>query len=176
MGRRSPVLIAVGCWLIASSACQPSIDLSTSLKLLPSLSGYYHNGLNAAGENHYLPSITFQLKNEGDAPLTSVDLSVIFWQKAEAGERELDSKYIRGVGSAALAPGATTEPITVRASVGYTSPYSGMEIFSHSQFKDMVVKLFAKKQGKTTKLGEISIEHRVLPSVPSGVPSGGSHP
>jgi len=174
MGRRSPVLLAVCVWLVTGSACEPSIDLATSLKLIPTLTGYYDNGLNAAHQNHYLPSITFQLKNEGDRPLANVDMSVAYWKKGADGE--LDSKYIRGIGSTPLAPGATTETITVRSSVGYTSPYLGDQIFAHSQFEDMIIKVFAKRQGKTTKLGEYTVEHRVLPSVPSGVPKTGSHP
>ena len=173
MGRRSPVLVAVCFWLIASAACEPSIDLSKSLKLITSLTGYYDNGKNPAGENHFLPSITFQLKNEGDQPLTYVDMTIAFWQ-ADAGE--LDSKYIKGISGDALTPGATTEAITVRSSLGYTSPAVGAQIFTLSTFKDMVVKVFAKRRGKTTKLGEITVEHRVLPSVPSGVPQTGSHP
>jgi hypothetical protein len=38
------------------------------------------------------------------------------------------------------------------------------------------VKVFAKRRGKTTKLGELPIEQRVLPAVPAGVPAGGSRP
>ena len=174
MGRRSPVLVAVCFWLVAGSACEPAIDLAASLKFIPTLTGYYDNGLNAQKENHYLPSITFQLRNEGDMPLSNVDMSVAFWKVGEDGET--DSKYIRGIGSTALAPGATTETITVRSTVGYTSPIFGSQIFSHSRFKDMVVKVFAKRRGKTTKLGELPIEQRVLPKVPSGVPAGGSRP
>ena len=174
MGRRSPVLIAVCFWLIAGAACEPAIDLSKVLKFLPSLTGYYDNGLNANKLNQYLPSITFQLKNEGDVPLSNVDMSIAFWEVGADGE--LESKYIRGIGSTALLPGATSEPITVRSSVGYTSPIYGAQIFSHSLFKGMVVKVFAKRRGKTTKLGELQVEQRVLPSVPSGVPAGGSRP
>lgn len=174
MGGRSPVLVAVCFWLVAGSACEPAVDLATGLKFIPTLTGYYDNGLNAAKQNQYLPSITFQLKNEADMPLANVDMSVAFWEVGADGE--LDSKYIRGIGSTALAPGATTEAITVRSTVGYSSPYFGAQIFSHSLFKGMVVKVFAKRRGKTTKLGELPIEQRVLPSVPSGVPAGGSRP
>ena len=174
MGRRSPVLVAVCFWLIAGAACEPAIDLSKSLKLIPTLTGYYDNGLNANKLNQYLPSITFQLKNEGDMPLSNIDMSIAFWEVGADGE--LDSKYIRGIGSTALAPGATSEAVTVRASVGYESPYFGEQIFSNSRFKGMVVKVFAKRRGKTTKLGELLVDQRVLPSVPSGVPQTGSHP
>jgi len=174
MGRRSPVLIAVCFWLIAGAACEPAIDLSKALKLLPSLTGYYDNGLNANKLNQYLPSITFQLKNEGDVPLSNVDMSIAFWEVGADGE--LDSMYVRGIGSTALPPGATTEPMTVRSSVGYESQLFGAQIFSNSRFKGMVVKVFAKRRGKTTKLGELQVEQRVLPSVPSGVPAGGSRP
>jgi hypothetical protein len=175
MGRRSPVLLAVCGWLVVASACEPAIDLATGLKLVSALTGYYDNGLNANKESHYLPSITFQLKNEADTPLANVDVTVAFWTKGDAGH-ETDSKFIRGIRSTPLAPGATSEPITVRATVGYTSPIYGDGIFKHPEFKDMIVKVFAKRQGKTTKLDERDIDRRVLPSVPSGVPAGGSRP
>jgi len=174
MGRRSPVLVAVCFWLVAGSACEPAVDLASSLKFIPTLTGYYDNGLNANKRNQYLPSITFQLKNEGDMPLSNVDMSFSFWEVGADGER--DSKYIRGIASTALAPGATSDAITVRASVGYESEIYGAQIFSNSRFKGMVVKVFAKRSGKTTKLGELPIEQRVLPKVSSGVPAGGSRP
>ena len=174
MGRRSPVLVAVCVWLVGAAACEPSIDLSTSLKLIPTLTGYYDNGRTEAGENHFLPSLPFQLQNTGNVPIANVDMSVAFWPDGRDGE--LDSKYIKVIGGTPLAPATTSESITVRSSVGYTSPYAGEQIFAHRDFKDFVIKLFAKRRGKTTKLAEISVDRRVLPSVPSGVPKTGSNP
>ena len=62
-------------------------------------------------------------------------------------------------------PGASTEPILVRAGVGYTLEQPRAELFTHSAYKDAVVKLFAKRGGQIVALGEHKIERRILPHV-----------
>jgi hypothetical protein len=170
MRRRWPVVLLGSLWLIASAACGPQPDLATDLKLSPTISGYYDDGITPAKLNRILPSITFQLRNEGKLPITNVDLIVAFWQNGADGEQ--DSKQIRGIGSAALGPGATSETITVRSSVGYTYDGPRADMFTNSLFKGFVVKIFAKRSGKTTRLGEYPIEARLLPAVPKD----GGHP
>ena len=170
MRRRSPVLAFASLWLIASAACGPQPNLATDLKLVPTISGYYDDGITAARLNRILPSITFQLRNEGTLPITNVDLVGAFWQVGDDGE--LDSKQIRGIGSTPLEPGATSQTLTIRSSVGYTHEGPRADMFTNSQFKGFTVKFFAKRAGKTTKLGEFPIEARLLPAVSKD----GSHP
>ena len=172
MRRRLPVVLLACLWLIAGSACGPEPDL-TQLELVPGISGYYDDGIVQSGpeqgQNRLLPSVTFQLKNEGTLPVTYVDLVVAYWRVAvDDGEKE--SKVIQGIGGTPLGPGETADSITVRSSVGYTSPAARAEFFLHSEFIDFKVKVFAKRGGRTVSLGELAVERRLLPAVPkSGV-------
>jgi hypothetical protein len=147
MGRRSPGLVAGCFWLVAGSACEPAIDLSTSLNLIPTLTGYYDNGLNANKLNHYLPSITFQLKNEGDMPL-STWMSIAFWRGRTASR----FKYPR-YRSTALAPAPRLR--RSRASVGCTS----LRRADFLEFRTDVVVMFCKTTGKTTKLASFPLSN-----------------
>ena len=166
MQRRSIRVFVASLGLAGIAACGPEPNLATDLKLTPTMSGYYDDGLTPDKQNRLLPSLTFELKNEGTIPITNVDLVVYFWPVGADGE--LDSKQIRGISGSALEPGRTSEPITVRASLGYTSPVPRAEFFTHSAFKGFITKVFAKRSGKTTKLGEFPIDARLLPAARSG--------
>jgi hypothetical protein len=166
MTRRSLGFVLVSFALAGLSACGPEPNLATDLKLNPTMSGYHDDGITPDKQNRLLPSLTFELVNQGTLPISNVDLVVAFWQVGDDGE--LDSKQIRGISSAALEPGKSSDPITVRSSVGYTSPAPRAEFFTHSLYKGFIVKVFAKRRGKTTRLGEFPIDARLLPAARSG--------
>ena len=170
MFQRTAVLVLAGAAFVASAACGPEPDLSTALKVVPGITGYRHGGLDAMGQHRLLPSITFQLKNDGDVAMTYVDINVSFWQEGNA--TETDSKLIKGIAATALEPGATAESVTVDASIGYTSPVNNEQAFTSDVYKPFIVKLFAKRRGKTTLLGEYPVDKRVLPAAQTS----GSHP
>jgi hypothetical protein len=132
------------------------------LEATETLTGWYDAGVKD-GLNHLLPSISFRLHNKGDAPVRQIQLTVSFWRDGDDGEWE--SKEVRGLGSEALAPGALSEPILVRSDIGYTLEQPRAELFSHSQFRDASVKLFAKRGGKIAPLGEFKIDRRIIPHV-----------
>ena len=165
MLRRSPVLVLACLGLVATWACGPQPDLKT-LKLVPQISGYVDGGFVPAGEPYagqarILPSVTFQLKNDGPLPMQYVDLTVSFWPDRRDGE--LDSKLIHAIGAEPLAPGATTETLTVQSTVGFSSPVARAEFFSNSGFVDFKVKIFARRAGNNASLGELTVERRILP-------------
>ena len=166
MPRRSIGIFVASLCLASAAACGPEPNLATDLKLSPTISGYFDDGITVDKQNRLLPSFTFELRNQGTLPITNVDLVVAFWPVGADGE--LDSKQIRGISGSALEPGKASEPITVRASVGYTSPVPRAEFFTHSAFKGFITKVFAKRSGKTTKLGEFPIDARLLPAARSG--------
>jgi hypothetical protein len=161
MRRRSAIVLAC-LFLSVTAACGPQPDLAKDLKLTPGITGYYDDGVKN-GLNRILPSITFTLKNEGQLPISNVDLVAAYWEVGADGE--IDSMQIRGITGAPLEPGATSETITVRSSVGYTHEGPRAEMFSNSRYKGFIVKIFAKRSGKTTKLGEFPIDARLLPAV-----------
>lgn len=165
MCRRSPFLVVACLCLIAGWGCGPQPDLK-QLKVIPQLSGYYDLGVVQqgpnVGENKLVPSVTFQLKNEGSLPVSYVDLALDFWRVSDDGP--LDSTLIEAIGRKALEPGATSETLTVRASVGYTSLNARADFFINSQFVDFKVRLFARKSGRTASVGELAIERRLIPA------------
>ena len=147
--------------VVSASACGPQIDLA---KLQPTdvLTGWYDAGLKD-GLNHLLPSISFRLRNTDAVPASNVQLTVSFWQDGADGEN--DSFEVKGIGSYAIAPGATGDPLLVRAEHGYTMEQPRAELFTHSQFKDFTAKVFAKRAGKIVPIGNFRIDRRILPHV-----------
>lgn len=145
---------------LAATACDGTPDLSKALSVTDVLSGWYDNGVKG-GQNYLLPSITFRLKNQSDQSIYGVQLTVAFWREGEDGE--WDSRQVSGIGGTALPSGQSTEPMTVRASVGHTTELPRAEIFTSSYYKDVVVKMFAKRGGRVFSLGEFKVEHRIIP-------------
>ena len=166
MLRRSPVFVLASLWLIANWGCGPEPDLS-ALKLVPQISGYYDDGIVQEGEyigqNRILPAVTFQIKNDGKLPVEYVDITVAFW--LVTNDKEYDSKLIRPIGRPGLAAGASTDSLTVRSTVGYTSPLTQpADFLAQPRFVDFKVKVFARRAGINASLGEIIVERRVLPA------------
>jgi hypothetical protein len=165
MLRRSAVLVLGSLWLIANWGCGPEPNLA-DLKLVPQISGYYDDGIVQSGEwigqNRLLPSVTFQVKNDGKIPAEYVDITVAFWRVND--DKEHDSKLLHTIGRQPLAPGASTDSITVRSTVGYTSPATPADFFLQGSFIDFKVKVFARRAGINATLGEIIVERRLLPA------------
>jgi hypothetical protein len=161
MTRRPLVLLVASLVLAAAAACESNVNLTEALEVTGVLSGYYDNGVNAEGKNHLLPSITFSLKNKSAQPVANVDLDVAFWQEGADGEN--DSVFARAIGSKAVQPGAVSEPMTVRAPHGYTLQQPRAELFVNSDFKDFIVKIFAKRGGRIFPLGQFKLDRQIIP-------------
>lgn len=157
---RTLLAFAAGIALLAGAGCARSVDLEKSLAITDVFTGWYDNGIKD-GLNQLVPSISFRLQNVGSTPVSEVELIVSFWQDGADGE--LTSKDVNGIGSSAIAPGASTDPILVHGDVGYTLEAPRAELFNHSQFKDFTAKVFAKRGGKIVRLGEHKLDRRILP-------------
>ena len=169
--RVRPIQLIVFVWLLAGlSACR-EVDLRQAIDVTDISSGYFEDGKRAAGYDwHYVPSITFRIKNTGTEPIANVQFMVSFWKDGDDGE--FDSVNLRAIGDTPLAANATTEPITARATVGYNLEGPRAELFDRSPYKDITVKLFAKRGGRFVPKGEYKIERRLL--MPASPPPG--HP
>src|SRR5262245_30767581 len=150
MARRLAVLGVAALTLIAAVACGKYPDLKNNLKIVNVLSGYHDAGITPDHKNKLVPSITFQLKNEGTEALNYIDLAVDYWQVGDDGP--LDSKYVPA--GLSIPPGQTSESITIRAEHGYMSEAARLSFFTNSVFKGFTAKVFAKFRGRTTPLGE----------------------
>lgn len=157
----------LSCLVIASliafaSACGPTFDIATGLSVTDMFSGWYDFGIEN-GLNKLVPSVTFRVKNVATLPVNEVQLLVSFWPAGADGD--VDSKEVSGIGRESLGAGSTTDPILVRSAVGYTLEQPRSELFTHSQFKDFVAKIFAKRGGRIVPLGQFTIERRIIPHV-----------
>jgi len=162
MARPLAVLGVTTLALIAAAGCGKYPDLKNSLKIVNVLSGYHDIGITPDHKNKLVPSITFQLKNEGSDALSYVDLAVDYWQNGDDGP--LDSKIVVGISGQALGPGQTGDSITIRSEHGYTSEAARVNFFTNSVFRGFTARIYAKFRGRTTPLGELKVEPRLLPS------------
>lgn len=163
---RFVAVLLAGVLACAGAGCGPAPDLA-KLEITDTFTGWYDFGV-VGGLNKLVPSLSFRLKNNGTVPVDFVQLTVSFWQEGADGEQ--DSAEVRGIGSEAVAPGATSEPILVRATVGYTTGGARSEIFVNEDYKDFIVKVFAKRAGKIIPIGELKIDRRIIPQTASGRP------
>jgi hypothetical protein len=162
--RSGPIVLALA--LSAASACGPSVDLAKAVAVTDVISGYFDDGVLKEGPNigwsHILPTATFKLRNDSAQALSGVRLSVAFW--ADGKDGELDSREMQGISSEApLAPGASSEAITVRSSVGFNLEAPRAELFNQPRFVDWTIKLFAKQGGRIVPIGAIKVDRRLLP-------------
>lgn len=154
-------ILALMCTIAGGLGCGPSVDLSKALKVTEVFGGWYDDGVKN-GTNHMVPSISFRLQNAGTAALDEVDLLVSFWM--EGADGEWDSRDVQAIGSTAVQPGASTQPILVRADVGYNLQQARAELFTNTGFKDVIAKLVAKRGGRFYPLGEFKLDRRIIPN------------
>lgn len=131
--------IALG--LLATCACGPTVDLTKALQVTDVATGWHDAGVTD-GKTKLVPSIVFKLKNNSDQSLGSLQVNVIFRRVTEPDE--WGSGWVKVVGSEGLAPGATTQALTVSSKLGYTGTDSRAELLKHRSFVDAKVELFAK--------------------------------
>jgi hypothetical protein len=145
---------------IAFTGCAPQADVSTSIQIVDLSSGWFDAGIKD-GQNKLVPSVTFKLRNVSDAPVTTLQANVLF-HRANS-EEEWGDGFVKVTGVEGLSPGATSDPLTVKSPLGYTSDAPRADILKHSQFVDAKVRIFAKSgSGQWTPLGEYDVERRLL--------------
>jgi hypothetical protein len=140
---------------VASAVACRNIDLKNTLDITDMQSGYYDAG-NVNGKIRFEPSVTFRLHNKGGESVNTVQLMVSFWRVGTDGE--WDSVQVRGIGSTALPPGASTDPIVVRGTAAFTLEGPRAEFFTNSLFVDVVAKIFALRGGDIVPMGEFKLD------------------
>ena len=147
--------------LVSSMACGQTVDLTKGLEVAITSSGWYDLGI-VNGQNKLVPTVVFTLHNVSDQKLGTLQINALFRRVTE--NTEWGSGFLTAAGSNGLAPGATTEPITIKSQLGYTgSDQSRLEMLQNTHFVDAKVELFAK-YGSTqwVRLGVYPITRQVL--------------
>jgi len=128
--------------LTISVACGPTVDLTKGLQVTILNSGWYDLGI-VNGQNKLVPTVAFTLHNTSDQKLATLQINALFRRVTE--NTEWGSGFLTVVGSQGLAPGATTDPITIKSQLGYTgSDQSRQEMLQNTHFVDAKVELFGK--------------------------------
>jgi len=161
MTRRPLVWLVASLLITAAAACESNVNLTEALDVTGVLSGWYDNGVTPKGENHLLPSITFSLKNKSAQPIRNVDLDLAFWKEGADGEN--DSVFVKAIGSTPVQPGSVSEPLTVRAPHGYNLPGARATLFTNPEFKNFIIKIFAKRGGRIFPLGQFKVDQQIIP-------------
>jgi hypothetical protein len=159
MSSHSWRVLALGVALASSVSCGQRIDLSR-LAVVETFTGWYDNGIKD-GKNHLVPSVSFRLQNNGQVPVTYVQLTIAFWLAGADGE--YDGREVSGVGDNPIPPGGSSEPILVRAQHGYTLEQPRAELFTHSGFRDVTARILAKRDGRIVRIAEVPIDRRLIP-------------
>ena len=147
--------------IASSAACGPTVDLTKALEVKVVNSGWYDLGI-VNGQNKLVPTVTFTLHNTSDQKLVTLQINALFRRVGE--DTEWGSGFLTVAGSQGLAPGATSDPITIKSQLGYTgSDQSRQEMLQNTQFVDAKVELFAK-YGSTqwVRVGAFPITRQLL--------------
>ena len=156
--RRRLTAVLLGALLVA--ACE-SRDVQTDLKIVNAKTGWYDAGIVEGGMNKLVPSVSIQLQNVSDREIASVQLNAVF--KRVGDDLSWGDHFVRAIDASGLAPGATTEPIVLRSTLGYTGTQARAQMLENKQFVDAHVEVFGKHGRRTwAKMGEFQIERRLL--------------
>ena len=158
---RASVRLLLFLTLLTSTGCGPTVDLAKGLAVDITSTGWYDLGI-VNGQNKLVPTVTFTLRNTSEQKLVTLQINALFRRLSE--NTEWGSGFVTVVGSQGLAPGATTDPVTIRSQLGYTgSDQSRQEMLQNSQFVDAKVEVFAK-YGSTqwVKVGAFPITRQLM--------------
>jgi hypothetical protein len=146
---------------VTSAACGPAVDLTKGLQVLDVSTGWFDAGI-VNGQNKLVPTISFKLKNVSDQKLTVLQVNVLFKQITDS--KEWGNGFLTVVGSSGLAPGATTETLTVKSDKGYTgSDQTRVEMLKNVHFVDAKAEV-AAKYGSTqwVRIGDFPITRQLI--------------
>jgi hypothetical protein len=131
-----------GLLLATSVACAPDVDLKKGLQIQDVSTGWFDAGI-VNGQNKLVPAISFKLKNVSDQRLSVIQVNILF--KRINDPAEWGSGFLTVVGSKGLAPGETTQMLTVKSNLGYTgSDQTRQEMLQNSHFVDARAEFSAK--------------------------------
>ena len=147
--------------IASTAACGPTVDLTKGLQVTIVNSGWYDLGI-VNGQNKLVPTVVFTLHNTSDQKLVTLQINALFRRVNET--TEWGSGFLTVAGSQGLAPGATSDPITIKSQLGYTgSEQSRQEMLANSHFVDARVEVFAKYAStQWVRLGSYPITRQLL--------------
>ena len=157
---RATALAAVAAALALGGGSGPKGDVASVIKVTDVTTGWFDVGV-VDGQNKLVPSASFTVTNAGTQKLSGLQVFSVFRFVGE--NQDLGSALVVLRGADALGPSATSKPITVRGTWGFTGEQPRAQMLMHSQFKDARVVIFAK-YGSTgfVQLAEANVARQLL--------------
>jgi hypothetical protein len=158
MSRRRLAALLLFALAASVPACTHSVDLKQAVQVTDVSTGWYDAGI-VEGKNKLVPSVTFKLRQNADAKLSSISLNVSFVFVNDQDPN--DDVYVQSIPF----QGTETAPITVRSKVGFTGdpPQTRAEMLANSQFRDMDARIFAKQSSSQwIELQRVRIARQLL--------------
>ena len=144
----------------AAGCGAPDIDVANVVKVAELTTGWFDAGI-VDGQNKLVPSAVVTVTNTGTEKLSGLQIFLVFRFLGEV--EELGSGLVVLRGDDALAPGATSKPITIRANWGFSGLEPRAQMLVNSHFKDARVEVFAKFGAKPfVKIGEAQVVRQLL--------------
>src|SRR5262245_19774332 len=159
---RAAALASVAVAAVFSIHCGASVDAVAALEPVGVITGWYDDGIVAGGENKLVPSVRMKLRNKSDKELSSIQINAIF---RRVGEQEMWGEYFGWAitRQVPLAPGAQTDPLVMRSTLGYTGEQPRMQMLQNKEFVDAKVEIYLKQGSKVlAKLAEYPIQRQLL--------------
>ena len=144
----------------AAGCSAPDVDVAKVVKIAELTTGWFDVGI-VDGQNKLVPSAVVTVTNTGTEKLSGLQIFLVFRFIGET--EELGSGLVVLRGDDALAPSATSKPITVRANWGFSGLQPRAQMLINSHFKDARVEVFAKFGAKPfVKIGEAQVVRQLL--------------
>lgn len=158
--RRTLFIVAAAVAVLPVVSCGSQIALDKVIQITDVHSGYTDMGL-VNGETKLVPTATVRVKNTGTETINGFQLSASFWRVGEDGQK--DEIQLPHLVAKDIAPGALSDPITIRANFGYKLEGARADFFTHSMFVDFTIRVVGKISGGLFKIGEVPVERKILP-------------
>ncbi|TAK10684.1 MAG: hypothetical protein EPO35_13245 [Acidobacteria bacterium] len=143
-----------------AAGCGAEVDLAKAVQIVDVSSGYYDMGI-INGKTKLVPQAIVHVKNASDRALPGFQMSASYWAAGDDGMK--DEMIVTHSVAKDLAPGATSDAIVLRANFGFTLEVPRAETFQNSSFRDFTIKVFGKVGGRIAKLGEFTVERKIVP-------------
>ncbi len=153
--------IAVLLIAVLGASCR-SVDVEKAVQITDVQTGWYDAGIVEGQKNKLVPSVSLRLQNIAEDPVDSVQLNAIF---RRVGEQEAwGEHFVMAIPRQnALAPGAKTNPIVLRSTLGYTGTQARLQMLQNREFVDAKVEIYGKSGSRSwVKLGEQQIGRELL--------------
>ena len=157
MLRRLTAALAVA---LLVAACE-SRDVQTDLTIVNAQTGWFDVGIVEGGMNKLVPSISLELQNVSARDIASVQLQAVFYRTGDP--KSWGDHFARAIDASGLTAGATSDPIVLRSTLGYTGTQARAQMLQNKEFVDARVEIFGKHGRRTwAKMGEFTIDRRLL--------------